>query len=271
MLTFRLFYRVAFVMSIVGTVAFSCTQQPKQVDPINSEFTENQAKAIDHSALAVSFQNPYDSIGQYHNQILDAFISRYDVDEMSAEVCASVIDSFLNQKWGPLTEEQAQQLDDLTVLFESHSAEQIDSINVALMEAEGSSAAFKSYYHEIGDAFLGMQKDVIISELVDIEQRISSDEALSEEEQVILLVSTSVARYSTAYWAAVAGNPSSPWFNYSGEIDFIWYDVGKSDARGGISGGIGGALGGGVPGAVGGAILGAALGSLIDAGSQLLF
>ena len=280
MFKFRSVYYVAFLAIFIGVVVFSCTQQPKQLDPSDSESVQNQAEGVEYLASAESFQNPYDSIGQYHNQILQAFIDQYEVDEISADLCVSVVDSFLEEiGWGSLTDEQAQDLNDLAVFFENHTAEQIDSMNLALMEAEGYSQAFRSYYQAVGDAFLGMEEDLIISALLDTEQEILNDEGLSEEERDILLMNTSVARYSTIYWATVSNDPDSPWTNGSaGKVAFSWRNVGLGDARGGmggaIIGGISGAAAGGVgavPGAVVGGLGSAAVGSLLAAGAELLF
>ena len=273
MFKFRSVYYVAFWAILIGVVVFSCTQQHKQLGPNGSESVQNQAEGVEYLASAASFQNPYDSIGQYHNQILQAFIDQYEVDEISADLCVSVVDSFMEEiGWDFLTVEQVQQLNDLAVFFENHTAEQIDSINLALIEAEGYSQAFRNYYQAVGDAFLEMEEDLIISALLDTEQEIFNDEGLSEEERNILLMNTSVARYSTVYWAAVSNDPDSPWTNGSaGKVTFSWYNVGEADADGIITGAVGGLLlTKTVQGAIVGGLAGGALGSLWGAAKQFL-
>jgi hypothetical protein len=210
--------------------------------------------------------NPYDEVGQLHNELLDFAIgARSEVGSADAPLGTAMIGramGFTTQQYG----------DPCSV-----SAVDFDSVARIVADPEGANEVVMGtldddqvqYFLRIDEiaSRLTTETESALDEMRALEAEILKN--LPDEQAAPLLIGASVGRYSHAYWTTQsASSRTSPWL-----VGTIYEDGGaerkipnwlKADLKGAISGAAGGIGGGGIGILVGG-LLGGGVASAIQA------
>jgi hypothetical protein len=197
--------------------------------------------------------NPYDSVGIFHNQMLDLLISQkaqidlsvpmedgFFIDEGVATLQAlidSTSDSLSKEALAWVKDtiiSMATTQDDLNTTFStyiqsSYAQDYLDMIENAM---DPNVSNYKSIEQHISDL-------LVIENIV-----IENQSSLSANEFAILCISLSVSRHSSKYWYDVQ-NTVTPWASLTGDnapTPLMWGDVGVVDLRAVGIGSIGGLI-----------------------------
>lgn len=207
-------------------------------------------------------ENPWDHVGQLHNELLDdAVVARQDIGDSQAALTAAMLDraaAFTTAVTGSSCSLDNARLDiaAFIVAHPDHANERVASVLNDEQRA----------YFEMIDELASRLADDPTSTLADfraLEAEIAA--TLSEEDAAPLLAGAAVGRYSYGYWTAqVAAGDLSPWFSGLGGVDERlipkWL---KADLKGAVAGAAGGIGGGGIGILIGGLVGGGAA-SLIE-------
>ncbi|MCT4629571.1 hypothetical protein [Winogradskyella sp.] len=211
-----------------------------------------------------NMKNPFDKIGQLHNDALDYIIernSKIDVKEI-----LSLADEYLKANNSKHSFKNSIEANSETVDAYYKSGDKVNFLlNGNFLSNQGALV-----YVKIMNLKTSKENPAnVINKIKEIEGEIIYNKNLKEKERQLFLVATSVYRYSIAYWTnpkntSKWGIPNSNMHNMQSK--FSWGDLAGSDVEGAIAGGIGGAFGGSVTlpvvGTVAGWVAGAAGGAI---------
>lgn len=186
--------------------------------------------------------NPYDEIGEIHNQKLDQWTS--DIDHIDEE-SSTENNVFLSNTMAEL--ESINSTDESVINFINEIKNNLNTIATTetpfgtnLKNSTESNIA-----HDYIDQLINIMSsnssisiDDHLTTIIDLENLIiannSTNQILLENEKVILLMATSVARHSSAYWHNVQNNPT-PWGGLSGtggNAELNWKNIAQADLKG---------------------------------------
>lgn len=176
------------ILSFFGLSLISCEKK------LNDKNYESNPQEILKSN---DFSNPYDYVGQQHNEVL----AYYDLNgagfQNRSEFYAGGA-GFMNQKYGTtinlstdslnyhLQQIQARSLNEQLTLFLNNGTINEKQFN---------------YINSIGSIIVDDKSlDEILSELITLEELVNNDKTLSSEQKKYVYISTSVAKYSITHW-----------------------------------------------------------------------
>ncbi|MEM7249102.1 MAG: hypothetical protein AAF533_27525 [Acidobacteriota bacterium] len=198
--------------------------------------------------------NPFDHVGQAHNDGLDYIILHKD--DLGASPLGwgvNAVQLTLDQRCGDGGERKPTCGRCLGVDTGTFTADLMDALSQepqALLRSSGVSRVEAAYINrilttlsELGTVDEDTSSREIFVRAMDTIEAIRAIEAqairrLGVRSGYRVLVGASVARYSTAYWAEEMLAPTSPWASRPGEDDrpmyIPWADVGVADCMGAI-------------------------------------
>jgi len=191
--------RQLFILAMLVISFAACKKQDSRV----TGTTENSKNVAARSAVALpapaNTENPYDSMGYWHNEIVTYIQGcRPEADMPNAMVSAQCVLQFYRERKG---EELPLSLFDNVTQTVEKSNEDIDGLIAACPYDDPVKEALhlliqllKRLSDEDGDYH------VIKSSIVDFERTVSQDNRLTDEGRAVILKTTSVARYSIYYW-----------------------------------------------------------------------
>lgn len=270
-LKFRFFLRSVLLITLFNL--WSCQNSQ---DNVFDNVSDNQVSvnAIDDfSSIEMSnTNNPYDYIGEQHNQALDYFINNIgnnfspNMDKMDI---VNSMDAFLKET-SPNSTYTEFYLDNESFFADYHSAENktafflsrglINSLQASYLDTLDE-IRFDDTFEYLSIAYINK----VISDTKILEGNILEDSNFSDVEKRILLIATSVQRYSIIYWGNQVVDVNNPWGLDKNNVSLKSnIDIGGSDVKGAVSGGLVGAVTGAsvsfgtltLPGWATGAILG---------------
>lgn len=281
-------YSIRLLLPVaIAAVCFSCNKEQDSLHQNNLVFESPQRRTTDYGDPSNN-QNPLDSVGKIHNQILDAVAFDDDFETLP-------IDSFTYsyvtavRGWDDfhaiIPIERYNRLKDVLWNYVSH--DDLDGAIDHLGQSGGYSSALTAQLRDLFSVLSLERGNVPIEALVDsiiAKENNFPAKSFSPYERNIYYGTASVLRYSASYWDAVISDESSshPYYdivvNYLARLDrdgsqevgsraFNWKKFWRglavvgADALG-FAGGfaLGSALSGGNPavGAAGGTLIGGA-------------
>jgi len=234
----------ALFLALVGTVMVSCEKDENNFtnsDEItNSENATSKTKSVQNKSgfSAENSDNPWDSIGIYHNQKLDEWIATYTGDGATQPFANS---HFVSEGLDDLSNINPSNstVDSLIRQLESNLETILSStltIETALDSATESSRA--AYFSgELATLFTEAERltknyEQHITDIKTLEAEImannAANEDLTESDEMILLMACSVGRHSSSYWNNVL-QTTTPWDN------FDWYQDFENEPSPGLS------------------------------------
>ena len=244
----------------------------------------------DTFAVVKNSANPEDSAGARHNGGLAAIMPNYinGVEPTPSNAWSYTI-SYLNSYppsfLGDVEDTMINRYD--TAIF-SMTVNSFSSF--AYSHGQISSQVY-TYLNSLGNLITALPDSPTLaayssfaSSVINLESTILGDNSITSTDRILLLSSTSVARYSASYWANYYNSSSSsqpaarlaPQVAGPGKGWFSWSTVAGGDIVGAAGGALGGAavgvMAGGIgagPGAAAGAVGGAIGGSVYEAGMQI--
>lgn len=175
---------------------------------------------VDYSAIANS-DNPYDFIGQYHNEGLDAVASS------GAFPCMDPVDRylayvrFLQQRYPEITysyEAMGQLFDEVTDMAALSPEKAVKRLVSTGRISSDMSGHLQSIYQALFDH--GSQEhtpEMLAAAIIRIENELIAkynpefDQPREEGELALVLANAAITRYSYAYWYAVEKDPKNGW------------------------------------------------------------
>ena len=143
------------------------------------------------------FKNPYDYIGEQHNEIL----RYYDAIGSKLETRTEFYDAgaiYLNQKYGAGINSSDDSLTAILNNFEPR--EYGEQLAIFLNEKIINSIQY-DYLRSISDIVVDDKKiSDILNELLQLEEVVDKDSSLSTDQKKYIFIATSVAKHSTIYW-----------------------------------------------------------------------
>lgn len=177
--------------------------------------------------------NPYDALGQLHNDAMDYIFARVDrnstnetIDQLTDEYFASID---VNVRVSELTHRP-----EMAAYIEGFASADDDA---AFLRAHGYRARAISYYNAIRANMRRPRLEGAISHMRDTEDQILNDRSINDRERLSLLVSAAISRYSMVWVSTHL--PGLP-------LDSIC----SEDVKGGLSGALGRAITGALTGTV---------------------
>lgn len=144
--------------------------------------------------------NPYDSVGRIHNEVLEAvhqFI-RTSGDTAMGSIKGFMVDYFRKYR----NEDVAKALDRIP----DHLAETVISDYRKVLFSKPWQPSTAAYLNQLLDTISGVTDISAVSlkkKIVLIEERVMADKSISFEDRRLLLSCTSLARHSAFYWGGI--------------------------------------------------------------------
>lgn len=239
------------MLILLATIGFvACKKSKDDSNPKTTNSNHQSAKRVGGVDDAMNNTNPYDEIGYWHNQALQATRSVWGNKLNSPQMVSDAIKQYLQ------SEGINEPFMDMSTILASNTMVTNDFNNgeVNLVNQTSLSDNAKSYMRTLFAIMVNAKDNSTYnsykSKVMQVESNILNDVSLSGSEQKICLQTSSVARYSMLYWQNEAGNSNTEGSNPCECRLWNWIkDHWRNIAEVAIADGAGALLGGGLPGA----------------------
>ena len=249
--------KLIIVLAVLAIAATSCKKD------------ENDLNKTGNGILKTTIlTNPYDYVGNYHNDALDYIINSNNINELENEIeenrvnaICTLIEEYQLNNYSTSVNNPISENSGLLDISDNAYAIYYDDTEYDLSNF---TEEFNSYLAELTSIMnhtsYSMSEKII--QFQNTEQDILMSPLNNDVEQAILLVSISVAKSSYAYWMNFMAN-----YGFKNTNESPGAAIANSDIAGAISGAIAGGIIGGLggswapgPGTITGAISGAVIG-----------
>ncbi|WP_074406378.1 MULTISPECIES: hypothetical protein [Aquimarina] len=192
---------------LLGFLLFSCAEDN------NNDLQENQLKTIsDSSKNAIEYcttiadsKNPYNYVGEIHNEILNEFVLNYSGKRLSVDEIVSIVEGLANEnpRFLSIKDEEAP-VDPSDILrgiddFGNNFHNIINDLRLS-SRAKNDLKVLIDYLFDNAYSEREPNFDTVQGDLIRFENNALQNKDYTREERKTILSAISTARYSTCYW-----------------------------------------------------------------------
>lgn len=208
-----------FLIGLISLILLGCNEENQPTNSTNKfhkKHKESQILSNPHK----NSSNPYDTLGQRHNDIVDYFINNIDDLENACDSASkmteiyNIFGEYANDTpdWN-YTESETEQMmidfnDDIKNNYDSYE-EVIDSVFGTSGDAHNYAMDVEVIIKDFDDGLIDADSLYIL--LKDMEAELDTNSSLTSDDEKTLFCLASITRHSTFYWDDVFSDQGHAW------------------------------------------------------------